>query len=264
MKQINDFVKYAVIILLCSYMASCHHHDLADTIVENVLTQPEYDYTFVINGEKTKNEYRSTRVLEPPSATYGCEGNNFILIFETMPYYLNTAKALSAFEFSILLHEEPEIGKMYAITSTKPEVNPNSFDLNSWSQVLTEDIVLCDMMWAPMCDKINRPEIAKAHPGERIILASNTITDGWLKFDKITFQSEDIACMEITFQLNATATGGDNDAVSIPVAVSKGTVKLHRVVKKSGFIFIYDPWFKNWKSFVPKDYFLSQTESQAL
>ncbi len=241
MKQFRFLLKSALCIAVCACAASCHH--LVEDIADGVLSQPEYNAAFTINDEKTEYEYKSLRVFEGPSAIYSNSGNDFSLVLGTAPYYLDTNKALSAFDFDFRLSEEPVAGKAYPLTGDSDG-----------------DAVQCAMMWAPLCDRINNPEIAKAHPKERIILVADEVTSGWVKFDKITYPNENIAKMEISFELNATVTGGDNDEVSMLVKVSKGRIKLHNVVKKSIPLPASKPWFDDWKKFVPKDYFMTKLE----
>ena len=241
MKQFRFFLRSVLCVFLCACATSCHH--LVESVADGMLSQPEYNAAFTINDEKTEYEYKSLRVFEAPSAIYNYDGKDFTLIFETVPYYLNTNKALSAFNFNIRLSEEPVPGKVYPLTRDSDG-----------------DAALCAMMWAPLCDKINNPEIAKAHPKERIILVADETTSGWVKFGKISYPKENVAQMEITFELTATVTGGDNDEVSIPVKVSKGSIKLHHVVKESNYPLLPTPWFKDWKKFVPKDYFMTKLE----
>lgn len=253
------YLKYAVVLLLCGYMSSCHIiGDSVEGVVDNVISKPDYDASFTINGEKTKQTYRNLRLIEESSAAFDFDGENFKLVFSTSPYYLDTSKALSSFEFSVMTKGEPEIGKKYRISGDEPSKDIEGYGFTPWIESGVESWVMCKMMWAPLCKFLDNEE-AKTHQKDRIILVSDTAVDGWLRFDKINYLESDKIEIEVSFELSATVRGGENDDVVIPVTLSKGKLKYYNVFKYMYVSPSYTPWFENWKKYVPKDYFLSKS-----
>lgn len=203
---------------------------------------PDYDASFTINGEKTKYKEDYLPKFEAPYALYKHDGDGFLLYFTTYPLYLDTNKALSSFTFSIRLPEPPELGREYKITGNQ-------------SGDSEKEVVMCSMMWAPMCKFIDNPEIVAAHPNDRIILTSDTITEGWIRFDRFNYPFEDSEKFSVSFRLKAVVVGGDNNEVVMPVDVSKGKITFFRI--RAYPMLTPEIHSLNLEKFVPKDYFMS-------